>query len=74
MRFLPGTEVRVTEGTFVGETGRVVSRTEACALYEQVGGEPPPLKVTPEMVFVILEIFGRHVPVTFYSTQLDNRT
>jgi hypothetical protein len=51
--------------------GVVISLPEARLLWEKVGGEPPPLKAIPEMVFVVLPLFGRSVPFSLLRFQVE---
>jgi transcription antitermination factor NusG len=68
--FMPGDRVKVVDGTFVGMQGIVVSRAEANALCETVGGQRPSLTEVPGMVHVMLPIFNRTVPVTLLIWQI----
>ncbi len=73
MGFVPGDPVRIVEGTFAGHAGRVVGREEARALWENSGGQAPPCKLTPGLVWVVLDLFGRTVPVLLEDSQLQDR-
>ena len=56
--------------TIVGMRGVVVSFEEAKMLEEKASVKSLPLKTDPEMVFVLLTIFGRSVPVFFMNNQI----
>jgi transcription antitermination factor NusG len=61
--FVPGDEVQVIGGTFVGMAGRVVSPEEAQTLRQTFGGQRS-VRSRPEgFVWVELPIFERTVPV-----------
>ena len=68
--YSPGERVKVTDGTFVGMRGLVLSLREAKSLWEAAGGQQPPLKDTSGTVWVALPIFGRVVPVSLFPFQL----
>jgi transcription antitermination factor NusG len=68
--FLPGDQVEVIAGTFAGMRGPVVSLADARSLWKRAGGEQPPSKASPNMVFVVLPIFGRSIPVCLLEFQL----
>ena len=68
--FPPGNRVKVIDGTFAGMFGEVVGFAEACTLWEKTGGERPPLKPAAGIVWVVLTVFGRRVPVSFAPSQL----
>jgi len=69
--FLPGDLAAVTDGTFAGLAGEVVSFAQARSIWEKAGGEQPPLKPATGSVWVVLNIFGRPVPVSFAASQLQ---
>jgi transcription antitermination factor NusG len=69
--FLPGEQVKVIDGTFAGELGRVVSRQDALAMWEKVGGEKPLPTGTVGIVDVVLPISGRQVPVVLEPFQIE---
>jgi transcription antitermination factor NusG len=71
MEFPAGNQVRVIDGTFAGMTGTVATSEQAKALWEKNGGQAPPLKIPTGLVFVVLELFGKHVPVILESWQLN---
>jgi hypothetical protein len=50
--------------------GQVVSLDEASALWEKCGGQAPPRKASPEVVCVVIPVFGRPVPVCYAPFQL----
>jgi hypothetical protein len=67
----PGEHVKVIGGTFIGEVGQVVGRREAFALWEKVGGEKPGPKDPPGMVWVVIPVFDKAVPVLLEAFQLE---
>jgi len=66
-----GDHVKITDGTFVGMQGMVITHAEAKSLWETVGGEEPPVTASSGMVCVLLNLFGREVPVCLQTSQLE---
>jgi hypothetical protein len=69
--FFPGQVVKVIDGTFAGEFGEVITHEQALSLWQQVGGQEPALTKAPGMVWVVIPVFGRKVPVQFRPFQLE---
>jgi transcription antitermination factor NusG len=61
--FVPGDLVEVTDGTFAGTPGRVVSPEEAETLRDRFGGEMSVFRRPPGQVWVVLTLFDRPVPL-----------
>jgi transcription antitermination factor NusG len=59
--FRPGDRVRVQGGTFEGQAGEVLSHEQAQDRLRRVG--EPTWRPARETVWVLLELFGRPVPV-----------
>jgi transcription antitermination factor NusG len=70
-RFFPGQQVKVIDGTFAGEFGEVITHEQAFSLWQEVGGERPALTKAAGMVWVVIPVFGRKVPVLFQPFQLE---
>jgi len=69
---LPGDRVRVTDGTFVGLEGTVVTREEARKLRQANGGEEGPLtRWPPGAAYVVLTLFDREVPIFLLRDQME---
>jgi transcription antitermination factor NusG len=66
--FRPGDGVRITEGTFAGMRSTVISPEEAI---ERRKGFPEVSK-PPEPVWVLIEVFGRPVPVSPEAHQVEH--
>jgi transcription antitermination factor NusG len=73
----PGTQVRVTSGTFASMVGVVVDAPAATALSKKLAAahpvaDAPMLPPSPQgLVWIALEIFGRLVPVELELAQLE---
>lgn len=65
-RFSPGVRVRITEGVFASMSGRVLGADEIAA-----AGCKPSQGETNAVVWVLIEIFGRPVPVELLPAQLE---
>ncbi len=72
-RFLPGDRITVVDGTFVGEVGHVVSRADAFALREKVGGQKPGPIDPVGGVWVVISVFDRILPVLLDGLQIEAR-
>jgi transcription antitermination factor NusG len=70
-RFLPGDRIRVIDGTFVGAVGSVVTRADAFALWEKVGGQKPGPIDPVGAVWVAISVFDRVVPVLLDGSQIE---
>ncbi len=67
-QFLPGDDVEVIDGTFVGRKGKVITRQQA---EEQASpGGPPVPRLAKDELLVLLTIFDRPVPVNLLSFQI----
>jgi transcription antitermination factor NusG len=71
--YTPGDTVTVIDGTFKGMPGVVVGPDEARVLHAQAGGEDSLLARPPGLVWVVLNIFGRSVPISLQSSQIEER-
>jgi transcription antitermination factor NusG len=69
--FFPGQCVKVIDGTFAGEFGEVITHEQALSLWQEVGGQEPVLTKATGMVWVVVPVFGRKVPVNFLPCQLE---
>ena len=65
--FRPGDHVRIVDGTFVGRAGEVLSHEQAQEHLRRSG--QPTCRPARETVWVLMEVFGRPVPVQFDSRQ-----
>jgi len=65
-RFEAGDRVRITDGTFAGQEGTILSSDEARAS----GLFNPPPSLSGKLFFVKLIIFGRDVPVQLEAFQI----
>lgn len=59
--FQPGDRVRVVDGTFVGKAGEILSHEQVQEYRQNLG--MPRCRSAWESVWVMIEIFGRAVPV-----------
>jgi transcription antitermination factor NusG len=69
--FFPGQRVKVIDGTFAGEFGEVITDEQAFCLWQEAGGQEPALSKAAGMVWVVIRVFGRRVPVCFVPFQLE---
>jgi len=67
--FTPGDQVRIVDGRFIGRTGKVLSDEEAQKRRRQ--GGLPFCGSTRETLWVLIDIFGRPVPVQVEPSQID---
>jgi hypothetical protein len=70
-KFFPGQCVKVIDGTFACEFGEVITHEQAFSLWQKVGGQEPALTKATGMVWVVIPVFGRKVPVQFLPFQLE---
>jgi hypothetical protein len=56
-----------------GMPGVVVGPNEARVLHAQAGGERSLLATPPGLVWVVLSIFGRSVPILLQPFQIEQR-
>jgi len=68
--FKPGDEVKVTDGTFAGMDGKVLSPSEAKAIREKYGGQSCLYEILPGFVWIRLVIFGRPVAIMLEPFQI----
>jgi transcription antitermination factor NusG len=62
--------VRIVEGTFVGHGGEVLSHEQAQQRLRRDGR--PTYRAAGEMVWVLIELFGRPVPVQLLPDQIEH--
>jgi transcription antitermination factor NusG len=68
--FQAGDRLRVVDGTFAGMEGDVLSHEQAQERRRPCG--LPEYRPAPEQVWVLLELFGRPVPVPLQSRQVEH--
>src|SRR5947209_2424814 len=61
--FEPGDRVRIGDGTFIGKEGVVLSHEAAEKRLREPG--MPPFRPAREFIWVLVELFGRAVPIQF---------
>jgi transcription antitermination factor NusG len=67
--FRPRDRVRIVDGTFIGMAGEVLSHEQANERRRQDGC--PECLAERETVWVLIEVFGRPVPVRLQPEQLE---
>jgi transcription antitermination factor NusG len=70
--FRLGRQVMIKDGTFVGMLGEVISLEQAQRVIDKEGGQQMPLKFPKGAIYVLIELFGRRVPVILQSIQLQS--
>jgi transcription antitermination factor NusG len=68
--FMPGDQVDVIDGTFVGMKGSIVCPDRARALRKKNGGQDCIYAVLPGCVWVALMLFDRLTPVMLQPDQI----
>lgn len=66
--FRPGDAVRVVDGTFAGMAGEVLSHEQAQERLRGLG--QPTSRPATELLWVLLDLFHRPVPVPFNPDQI----
>jgi transcription antitermination factor NusG len=69
--FRVGQKVIVKDGTFVGTVGEVIDFQRAREILNELGS--PRAVNSPVATWVLLSVFGRHVPVALHSFQIEAR-
>lgn len=69
MSFIPGDDVRIIGGPFATMLGSVVSSAEALVHPQRSAG----WSANDRLVWVILSIYGRDVPVPFEPDEIEHR-
>jgi transcription antitermination factor NusG len=67
---LPGDRIKIIDGTFNGSTGLVVSREEAMAMWEKMGGQKPGPIDPAGGVWVRISVFDRLIIVLLDRSQI----
>jgi len=68
--FKSGDRVRIRDGTFIGEDGEVLNHEAAQQRLQQPG--EPPFRPARELIWVLIEIFGRSVPIQLQPEQIEH--
>ena len=68
---LPGDRVRITEGTFAGYEGTIITPEEAKRICKKMGQQTLFTRWPPGSAYVLLTLFDRDVPIIMLREQME---